>query len=404
MREGIILAVGNEILSGDTLDTNSHFLCKRLSQFNIKIVKILTLPDNELILRKEIHKALSEVDLIFTIGGLGPTLDDLTKEVVAKVFQQELVENSIALQNVKDRLKNREHLLEINSKQAYFPENAKIIVNDLGTAPGGILEKGNQKVFLLPGPPEQCRHIFEKMTSFLPYTEDTSSRKVLKLEGVVEAEISQLLNDLMQSENPSVKPYAGKEGRRLVLEAYDTKDKTSKMIINELEGEIRRRLGEYIYGEDDETIEFVLFNLLEKFNLSVATAESFTGGEIASTLISISGMSNYLSESLVTYSEEAKESLLDVSKETIKKYGVVSYEVAEEMLIGLENKFNRNLNISSTGFAGPGENAGFCYIGISLNGEKQVFKNHFLGSRNDIRQYGTNFALFQAWKFILDKY
>lgn len=399
----ILLVVGDELLSGDTLDTNSHFLACELSNLGYNIVKILTISDQESILKEELEWSFQQVDIVFTTGGLGPTNDDMTKEIVAKVFGQELILNEKALKNLIKALRSRQDLLEVNKKQAYFPESAEVILNDLGTAPGGILQKDSKRAFLLPGPSSQCQHIFKKMIPFLKNSDKNISKKVLKTLGLFEAEIYKEIKDLMFLKNPTVRIYTGKEGRSLVLTARDTEEKSSEKLLEDFELEIRTRIGDYIYGGENDRIETVLMSLLEKYDLTIATGESFTGGEIASRLVSVPGMSHHLFESFVTYSEQAKEKYLAVSREKIEKYGVVSKEVCEEMLIGLEKLTSRDLLISSTGFAGPGENAGLCYLGVSYKGNKRIFKNEFTGNRNSVRRQAVQLVLFQSWRMILDQ-
>lgn len=383
-----IITVGTELLLGDTLDTNSKFLSEELKNFGFNIFKKVTVGDNTDRLYKEIEEGLKQVDMVITTGGLGPTNDDLTKETAMRVFQQEGVLHQESYDRLVHYFEGRKEALEGNTKQAVFPENAIVLKNDHGTAPGAILEKNGKYIAVLPGPPMEMEPMFKnELAPFLETKADSIIySESLSVARMGEWEMAKKVEKILESyTNPSVAPYAKKEGVILKITAKaENKEKAIEMIAPVKE-EIKEVFGPLIYAENGDTRQEVLFGLLKEKNKKVMTAESITGGLVAAKLIDVPGMSDYLKESLVVYSDEAKVKFLKVKQETLDKYTAVSEEVCREMVEGLLQNYDTDLAIATTGYAGPGENAGLSFVGVGYKGKIEIQEIHFRGERNKIR-------------------
>jgi len=317
-------------------------------------------------------------------GGLGPTQDDLTKETVAKLFGLDLQLDGASLQRIKERT-GETVLSKANQKQAYIPEGAIVLPNDVGTAPGCIIEKGEKAIVLLPGPPREMKTMFEKYT--VKYLEKHSSEvlvsKVLRIFGIRE---SQLAGYALEGE-VTIRITARARG----------KSEAEKLIMP-VESEIRKKLGEYIYAEGDTTMEEVVIELLKKAGLSISTAESCTGGLVSSRLINVPGASEVFKEGVIAYSNESKKNLLGVASETLRTFGAVSPRTAIEMARGIAAVSGSNIGLATTGIAGPGggtkeKPVGLVYVGLWLNGEEKAEELRLHGDRNWIRLRATLHAL-----------
>lgn len=394
-----IITVGTELLLGDTLDTNSHFLSEELKNLGFNIYKKVTVGDNTDRLYKEIKEGLEKVDMIITTGGLGPTNDDLTKETAIRVFEQEAALHKESYDRLVDYFEGREEALEGNTKQACFPESATVLRNDHGTAPGAVLEKSGKYIAVLPGPPaemqpmyeNQLKPLLEKKADSIIYSESLSIGRL------GEWEMAKKVQDILENySNPTVAPYAKKEGVILKITAKAADKEKALAMIQPVKEEIKEIFGGLIYSENGENRQTVLYKLLKEKNLKVMTAESITGGLAASKLIDIPGMSNHLKESLVVYSDEAKEKYLKVNSDTLKEYTAVSEEVCREMVEGLLENYDTDLAIATTGYAGPGDNVGLSFVGVGYKGKINIEEIHFKGERNKIRDRVAGRALEEA--------
>lgn len=398
-----ILCIGTELLLGDIVNTNAQYLSRRLADLGISVYHQSVVGDNVERLKKELEEAFARADLVITTGGLGPTPDDLTKETGADYFSKKMVLdqeslnklNSYFIKNGKGELKGN------NIKQAYFPEGSLILPNNHGTAPGCVIEENNKILIVLPGPPREMKPMFEdSVVPFLKkYSKGILKSKVLRIcgigEGIMAEKISDIIND---SINPTVAPYAKEwEVTLRITSKADTEEEASKLI-EPVEREIRKRLGENIYGEDETSLEEVIAELLLSKNLTISTAESCTGGLIASRLVDYPGVSSVFLEGAVTYSNEAKIDRLKVKKETLENFGAVSEETAREMAEGIAKTAGTDIGLSTTGIAGPGggtpeKPVGLVYVGLSINGNVQVKKLELCGNREMIRRRTTIAAL-----------
>ncbi|GAA0110563.1 competence/damage-inducible protein A [Clostridium tertium] len=397
-----IIAIGTEILLGDIVNTNAQFLAKELAALGIDVYHQSVIGDNEERIIESFEKAFERCDLVITTGGLGPTQDDLTKELGAKYFNKKLVLHEPSLDWIKTYLDMKdEAIVEANKKQAYFPEGSIILPNPNGTAPGSIVSENNKILIILPGPPREMKPMFnDHVKKYLEgITGEIIKSKILRLFGIGESLMAQKLNNLIQnSKNPTVAPYAKDNDVTLRITAKGNSEKECDDLINPVDKEIKDALGEYIYGEGETSLENVVSEILCNNKLSVSTAESCTGGMIAASLISYPGISDVFKEGAVTYSNESKMKRLGVSKETLDRYGAVSEETAREMAIGIAREANTDISISTTGIAGPGggtdeKPVGLVYIGVFIKGKVVVNKFNFTGNRERIRRKTTMNAL-----------
>ncbi len=397
-----IISIGTELLLGDIVNSNAQFLGQELAALGIEMYYQQVVGDNEERILHAFKEAYNRCDIIITTGGLGPTDDDLTKEMVAKYFNKRLFEDKESLENLQEYFKFRKRKMTTNNlKQALIPEGATAIKNNNGTAPGVIIEENNKIMIILPGPPKEMKPMFEE--DIKPYLKSKSDSviisKMIKILGIGESAVAETVKDLMESQsNPTIAPYAKEIGVILRITAKAENEAAALKLIEPLEIEIKNRLGENVYATEDISIEDVVAKLLIENKYTVSTAESCTGGMIASTLINYPGISEVFMEGAVTYSNEAKHKRLGVKNETLEKYGAVSEETAREMAIGIAKKANTDVSIVTTGIAGPGggteeKPVGLVYIGVYVKGKVKVEKHIFKGNRSKVRNQATITAL-----------
>lgn len=397
-----IITVGTEILLGDIVNTNSRYLARELALLGIEVYYQGSVGDNEDRLLEAFGESLKRSDLVITTGGLGPTLDDITKEVAAKYFGQKMELNQKSWDEIREFMSKLDKSpTENNKRQAYFPKEATILKNNNGTAPGAIFKKDKKTIIVLPGPPREMVAMFEE--SVRPYleslTEDILVSKTLRLYGIGESKLETELLDVIKGQtNPTVAPYASDMEVTLRITAKAKSSEEATKLIGPMEESIRTRVGKYIYGEGDTSLDEVVSKILVEKNLKIAVAESCTGGMVSASLINYPGISSVFMEGLITYSNEAKMERLGVKKETLDKFGAVSEETAIEMAQGVCKKFNTNVGVSTTGVAGPGggtdeKPVGLVYIGVCINGKTKVKKLNLSGNRFRVRQRAAKEAL-----------
>ncbi|MBB6698726.1 competence/damage-inducible protein A [Clostridium algidicarnis] len=398
-----IIAVGTELLLGDILNTNAQFLSKELAILGIEVYHQTVIGDNGERLLEAFDEAFKRCDVVITSGGLGPTKDDITKEMAAKYFGKELTLNEEELKNIEQYFnKTGKKMTENNRKQAYFPKDDIILKNNNGTAPGAIMKGENGGIIIvLPGPPKELIPMFKE--SVVPYlrntTDSTLYSKVLRLFGIGESTMEDEIKDILESQtNPTVAPYAKELDLILRITSKAKNEEEAKKLIEPLEKQIRQRLPQYIYGENDDTLESVVGEKLIKENLTISSAESCTGGMLSARLVNVPSISKVFIEGAVTYSNQAKVSRLSVKKETLEKYGAVSKETAIEMAEGIAKTANTDIGISTTGIAGPdgGTNekpVGLVYIGLYIKGNTLVKELNIKGNREKVRTRATIEAL-----------
>lgn len=408
-----IIAIGTEILLGDIVNTNAQYIAKQLADFGFSVYHQVVVGDNEERLQKCFDIAYNRSDIVITTGGLGPTQDDMSKELAAKFFNRKLVEDIRSYEAIAEYFKKRGlSFSENNKKQALIPEGSIVMYNDNGTAPGFILEDGQRGLIMLPGPPREMIPMFEKDVK--PYlqskTDGVLVSNVLSIFGIGEGHMEEEIKDIISAQsNPTIAPYAKDNNVIVRITAKAKNEEEAQSIIEPVKKRIYDRLGDNIYSEDGSNMEEVVARLLINKKLAISVAESCTGGLLAGTLINYPGISDVLKESIITYSNEAKMKYLNVKEETLKRYGAVSYQTALEMAEGIAKQCNSDVGIGVTGIAGPGggtdqKPVGLVYVGLYYKGTAEYKKLNLVGDRQRIRNRTVIEALdFLRRRLQLDK-
>lgn len=394
-----IFSVGTEILLGNITDTNSKFIGQKLTEYGIDVYKMVTIGDNFDRLFQAMKNAYGKVDYIFVTGGLGPTEDDISKEVAIKVIgKEDQVEiDKKSKERIESYFSNNKKAVKVNLKQAKFPKGAIILDNDKGTAPGCIMGD-KTKIILLPGPPREMEYMFEnKLSSYLKKDAIIKSKN-LRIGLLGEWYMANRID--LSSTNPTISPYFDNEGGFLRITAKAKSEKDADFLLNEKEKEVKNVFGNLFISDDGLRKEETLINLLKERNEKVSTCESITGGLIASSIIDISGASDVIEESYITYSDKIKEKILNVSRETLEKYSAVSVECANEMVEGLYKITKSSLCIGSTGYAHKGE----VILAIKYKNQKVIKKFQFSADRNKARLFAKNRAMDLAILMMRGKY
>lgn len=396
------IAVGSELLLGQISNTNAQIISKALAEIGVDVFYHTCVGDNEERIKQVFKIALARSDIVIFTGGLGPTMDDLTKETVASYLGLPLILDEPSLERIKDYFKKRERpMTQNNYKQALIPEGSSPILNKKGTAPGVLLKHGEKIIIMLPGPPFEMEPMFTE--SVIPYLAKLSQKtifsKVLKFYGIGESLLEEKIKDLIISQsNPTIAPLAkmGEVTLRITAKARDPE--SAKNLIGPVEEEIARRVGEYLYGFDEECIEDIVARMLILRKISISIAESCTGGLLSHKLTNIPGVSEVFERGVVSYSNKSKQHLLHVRPETLEKYGAVSEQTAREMALGIRTAAGSDIGISITGIAGPGggtpeKPVGLVYIGFADSKTNFAEKHLFAGDRMDIKQRSAQAAL-----------
>ena len=351
-----IISVGTELLLGDILNTDAQFLSQELAKLGLSVLHQSTVGDNHDRLYELLRQAAERSDIIILSGGLGPTPDDITKEVACEFFGKELVLHEESLRRMSSYFVSKGiEMPEINKKQAMLPADCVVFENNNGTAPGLAMEKDGTHILLLPGPPRELKPMFNE--SAVPYLRQFSDKIIIshniRTFGIGESAMSEIVTDLLDSANPTVAPYA-KEGEALlrVTAMADSEDDAEKLCKPMIE-EIKARLSDYIYGIDCNSIEEAVVPMLIENNLKLATAESCTGGLVGKRITNVSGASQVFECGIIAYANEIKHRVLGVSEDSLRQYGAVSAEVAKQMAKGALEVSGADIAVSVTGIAGP---------------------------------------------------
>lgn len=409
-----ILTVGTEILFGQIVNTNATFISKRLNDMGIDVMYHYTVGDNAKRLESLLHEIMQECQLIITTGGLGPTQDDLTKDIVAKVAGDKLVIHKPSLDKITEFFKaTGREMTENNIKQAYMPSKAKVLTNDYGSAPGFVAKVDNNIIMCMPGPPREMEPMFvnygEKYLREL--SEDAIYYQFIRTIGIGESMLETKLLDLIDGQtDPTIATYV-KEGEAYlrITSKRKTIDEAREAVDNMIE-KIQARIGEYIYCVGNMNLSEVVVDLLKAKGLKLVSAESCTGGLFADAIISIPGTSDIFDRALVTYSNKAKMEELGVKAETLEKYGAVSEETAREMVNGLAKVSGADICVSVTGIAGPDggtldKPVGLVYTALRFNDKVVVKENKFRNAgRNSIRKRSVLTMLDMIYKAIGEVY
>ncbi len=399
-----IISIGTELLLGHNIDTNSAYIANSLSRIGIDIFYHTTVGDNKERLAGAIKDALSRADIVITIGGLGPTVDDITIGTIASLLKRDLVFKKGILDSIKTYFKKKGLKLPKDAiKQALIPRNAIWFKNDVGTAPGIIIKEEKHQIIALPGPPRELRPIMAR--DIIPHLKKarlhpaTIGSKSLRIIGMPEAKVNEKVKDLLKlSGHTTVGIYTHLGEVELKITAKAENEKTRDKYIKKIEHKIRQRLGTLIYGVDNETLNDTVGALLLKKKKSIAIAESCTGGLISDLITNTSGSSKYFIMGIVAYNDSVKINSLNIKKDIIKKSGAVSKEVARQMADNIRDIAKTDIGIGITGIAGPKGGSkkkpvGLVFIAISTKKKKLVKEFRFLGARQEIKLQTANEAL-----------
>ncbi len=411
-----IVTIGDEILIGQIVDTNSSYIAKALDKIGIATHEMLSISDDKQHILDTFHSLQNKVEVVIVTGGLGPTKDDITKKTFCDYFQDSLVENEAVLAHVKSIIEGfyKRPITQINREQALVPTKAKVLFNQVGTAPGMWMEKENTVFISLPGVPYEMKYLIDNevipnlVQKFeRPYIVHQTIMTYGRGESMIAEQIEDWENNLPHFIKLAYLPSPGKVRLRLTARGGN-----EELLKNEIKQQVEKLdllIGDVIVGyNEDEPIEVVLGRLLTKNNLTISTAESCTGGKIAATLTAVSGASNYFKGSVVSYATETKINVLGIDNEVVKKYGVVSAEVASEMVKSVQKIMTSDYAIATTGNAGPTKgdeqaDLGIVYVAIATPNAVFVEEFNFGQPREKVIDRTVSKALELIYKEILKK-
>lgn len=398
-----ILSVGTELLLGQIANTDAQYLSKHLSALGIAVYRHSVVGDNPLRLKEAFFEALGRSDIVITTGGLGPTMDDLTKETIAQCLGIPLEEHKPSLLAMQEFFaKIGREITPNNIKQAYFPKGSIILANEQGTAPGCIIETQGKAVVILPGPPRELKWVYDNQV--VPYLENRTGQKFisrfLRFYGIGESALESEVADLMAAQtNPTIAPYAGSGEVQLRITAAAHTAQEAQALIEPVQRQICERVGQYLYTDRWSSMAETVVHALLEHKKTIAVAESCTGGMISSALVDYPGVSDSLLLGVVTYSNQAKREILGVQAKTLEQYGAVSEQTAKEMAAGALRISGADVAVSTTGIAGPDggtpeKPTGLVYIAVAVrDGNTLVKRYQFSRDRNYVRHSACLAAL-----------
>lgn len=399
-----IIAIGTEILLGQIINTNPSYLSQKLAELGIDVYHQSTVGDNPERLIEAIREGMTRSDIVITTGGLGPTVDDITLESIARFLARKLVLDKKVLARIKSHFgKGCFKMPRESVRQAHIPEGAIILKNDVGTAPGLIIEEDKKILIALPGPPRELKPMFERgVISYLKKktkSEWMIKTRTINIAGLPESQVDRKVKDILKSPPPvTVGIFAHPALIELKITAKAKNQRQADILINRMDKKITVRLKKYIFGRDDETLEKIVGKLLHRLGRTLAIAESCTGGLITNRITNVPGSSKYFKMAVVAYSNKAKVSQLNVSPEFLKRYGAVSSKVATQMAKNIREIAGTTFGLGITGIAGPtgatkSKPIGLVYIALAT--PKQTFcrEFHFTGDREVIKFKTSQAAL-----------
>lgn len=398
-----LISVGTEILLGNIVNTNAAYLSEKCAQLGLSLFYETSVGDNEQRLTEVLQKALKRSDIVILSGGLGPTQDDLTKEISAKVCGKKLVMDEHSRELIQSYFANSRvaNITENNWKQAMVPEGCIVVDNHNGTAPGIIIETNGKSVILLPGPPNELKPMFER--DIFPYLNrlqpEVLYSVMVKMCGPGESAVETQIRDLIDTQtNPTIATYAKTGEVHLRVTAKASDEEAAKTLVKPMVEELQKRFAGDIYTmEEHVSLEEAVLELLKERGETLTTAESLTGGMLSARVTNVSGASEVFKQGFVTYCNEAKQMLLQVREETLCKYGAVSEQTAREMAENGARLTGADACVALTGIAGPnaseGKPVGLVYIACHYRGTTAVREFHFNGERAKIRESAVVKAL-----------
>lgn len=351
-----IISVGTELLLGHVTNTDARDVSELLSKIGINVLYHTVVGDNPQRLEECVKIARERADIIITTGGLGPTCDDLTKEILARAFGVKLVEDKREMDTLYDYINLGKKLTDNNFRQALLPEGCTVFHNTAGTAPGCAFKKDGKVVVMLPGPPKECRIMLEK--SAIPYLRQLSDEKIVShtvnIFGIGESAVDDIFaGEMNDMTNPSMAPYAKECDCLLKVTAKAHTEAEAEEMLRPVMAEVQEKLGEVVYGVDVDCIEQSVLKLLREKNMTFSAAESCTGGDVAKRFTDMPGASSFFLGGVVTYTNGAKAKLLGIDRDMIEDIGAVSYEVAKEMAENVRRIIGTDIGVGVTGLAGP---------------------------------------------------
>ena len=412
MKKAYIISTGTELILGTTIDTNASFISQQLGLIGIKVVGISVVGDSKQHIKDALELGLKSADIVITSGGLGPTKDDLTKEMACEVMKVNLQLNEREAEKLKEYFKSRRREMpESNLKQAMFPKEAQILANPLGTAPGMYLNQEPKVLILLPGPPKEMKKMLNdevkpRLINDFNLDHDLCAKRTIKVFGPGESQVEEIIASVMENPHGCSIALIAQEGEiqvKVTAEGQDLSD--SEKILEQIVDEIKQKLTRNIYGYDDDKLSAVVAGLLIKNNYSVALAESCTGGLMSKYITDEAGSSEFYWGSVISYSNEAKVKLLGVSEATLELHGAVSEATAEEMASGIKRVAGADLGLAITGIAGPAGGSdekpvGLVYIGLAHRNGVLVKELRLGGERAAIRTLAAKAGLDMIRRFL----
>ncbi len=406
-----IIATGTELLAGGVLDTNSLFLSEELLPLGIETAFKNVVGDSEKDMEEALQHAMARADVVIVTGGIGPTEDDITRKVVAKIVKKRLVLNEDALKAIHARLAGRARdIVVANDRQALIPTGARLLQNPAGIAPGFYIDEGDAFVAVLPGVPREMRAMFA--SGLLPVLEERFGgkhfirRRLLHTCGISESGVNQAIQDILRRNEPVVGLTAKETGVDIRIISHQTSAEQAQALVDRTDAAIRDKLGDAVYSADGQAMEEVVGALLKQRRLKIAVAESCTGGMIGALITNIAGSSEYFERGAVTYSNAAKTEMLGVPAELISRYGAVSSQVAAAMAQGIREAAKTDLGLSATGIAGPGGGSeqkpvGLVFTALASSEGVKTAEHRFLGDREQIRSRAAQMALDMVRRYLI---
>ena len=403
-----IISVGTELLLGHVTNTDARDISEMLSKIGINVKYHTVVGDNPERLRKCVETAKSRADIIITTGGLGPTCDDLTKQILAEAFGLKLVENKAEREGLYDYIRYGKKFTDNNFTQAMLPEGCTVFHNNCGTAPGCGFEKDGKIVVMIPGPPKECNAMFRE--SALPYLRKLSEELIVshsvRIFGLGESSVDDIFAEEMnRMANPTMAPYAKECDCLLQITAKAKSEAEAEEMIAPVMEHVMQRLGDVVYGVDVDCIEESVIKLLREKGMTFSAAESCTGGELAKRFTDMPGASAFFKGGVVTYTNEAKAKLLGIDPALIEEKGAVSYEVAKAMAENVRALLGTDIGVGVTGLAGPDgdgvHEVGTVFVSLAVEGETFVKELHMgaMRTRSFIRRMAGNhiYDMMRRW-------
>ena len=402
-----IVSIGTELLMGELVDTNAPYLAAQLPPIGIDVQRISQANDDLEMLTQALRQACERSDLVLTTGGLGPTDDDLTREAIAQLMGESLGVDPQSLETLREVFRRRgASMPNANVKQANLIPSARPIINAMGTAPGWWVEKGGKIIVAMPGPPAELHRMWEmevlpKLRGYAP--EAVIVTRTFKTLGLGESALNEMIAPLFHLPDATLGMYAQAGGVQVRVRVRAQSREEAHRLLAPVESEVRLRLGEYIWGVDDQVLEEQVGHALREQGLTLATMESLTGGLLAHTITQVPGSSHYFKGGIVAYTNDMKVAG-GVDPALIHEFGAVSPEVAQDMARAVREQTGADLGIGTTGVAGPeeleGEPAGTVHIGLAHEGGTFSFSRRYPAQRQMVKQRSVTQALIELWNLL----